>query len=263
MTALDRSGIELRVLADADAVAREAADRIAGTLARAVAARSQADWATTGGSSPAAIYRYLIARPIRERVDWTRVRLWWGDDRFVRRDDPRSNVAAVDAILLGADGVPIPAEAVHPWPCDEALLRGEGPDAAAHRYADEALSLVPVRDGVPAFDLVIVGVGPDGHLLSVFPGSPALGSPAVALGIPAPDHVEPHVERVTFTPRILDVAGALIVVATGDAKAGILADVLGPIRDERRWPAQRAVCPGAVWLLDEAAASRSSRARGR
>jgi 6-phosphogluconolactonase len=248
-------GVDLVVLPDGDAVAAEAADRIAAALAGAIAARSIADWATTGGSSPPGFYRHLIEAPLRDRVDWRRVRLWWGDDRFVARDDPRSNVRAADAILLGPDGVPIPPDAVHPWPCGEALARAEGPDAVARRYADQAVELVPIRDGVPAFDLVVIGIGPDGHLLSVFPGSRAFGSDAVALGIPAPSHVEPHVERVTFTPRILDAAGSLIVIATGAAKAEVLGHVFGPLREERRWPAQRAVRPGAVWLLDEAAAS--------
>jgi 6-phosphogluconolactonase/glucosamine-6-phosphate isomerase/deaminase len=91
-------------------------------------------------------------------------------------------------------------------------------------------------------------------VLSVFPGSAAFDSPAVALPIPAPSHVTPYIERVTLNPAVLDAARSLVVVVIGSAKAAVMADVLGPVRDERRWPAQRARRAGATWYLDEAAA---------
>ena len=106
------------------------------------------------------------------------------------------------------------------------------------------------------FDLVILGVGPDGHILSVFPGSPAIGSADLALGIPAPTHVEPHVPRVTFNPRILDTAREVLVITAGGAKAELLAEALGGERDPDRLPVQLARRAGATWLLDAAAASR-------
>lgn len=251
----DPDGPELVVLPDAIAVSRAAAERIADALAGAIAAHGVAHWATTGGSTPGPIYETLVHPPLRDRVDWGRVSLWWGDERFVPRLDPDSNVRLVDGVLLGDGGVAIPAERVHPVPVDAVLAAAGGPAEAAARYAAELEAEVPFDGGQPVFDLVIVGVGPDGHVLSVFPGSEAFGSAEPVMPIPAPTHVEPHLARVTLNPAMLDEARVLIVVIHGAAKAGIVGTLLGPERDERRWPAQRARRAGATWLLDAAAAA--------
>jgi 6-phosphogluconolactonase len=245
------------VLADPDAVARAAAERVAEALSAAIAVRGVAHWATTGGSSPAGIYRLLVAPPLRDAVDWSRVHLWWGDERFVSRRDPLSNAAAADEILLDrTTGVRLSSFHVHPWPCEQAVQMGQGPEWVVQRYITDVSQLVPTGPGGrPAFDILQVGIGPDGHVLSVFPDSAAFDTDAVAVAVPAPTHIEPNVERVTFGPRILDDAVVLLAVATGAAKAAVLAQVLGPEQDERRWPAQRARRVGATWLLDEAAAA--------
>ena len=271
------SGEQIEILPDAEAVATAAAELIARTLVEAAAERGVAHWATTGGSTPAAIYRHLALPPLRDAVPWDRVHLWWGDERFVPPDHPLSNVHIATSDLLeigalsgesgtggsGADvaggrsaGAPIPEESVHPVPVAVAIGSGESPDWAASHYVAELASIGPTTvDGFPAFDLVLLGVGPDGHVLSVFPGSEAFDRNEPALGIPAPEHVEPHVARVTLNPRIVGVAHAVIVVSHGAAKAEILGAVLGAEMDERRWPAQLARREGATWFLDEAAAS--------
>jgi 6-phosphogluconolactonase len=102
---------------------------------------------------------------------------------------------------------------------------------------------------------VLVGVGPDGHILSVFPGSVAFDRLESVLPIPAPTHVEPHVPRVTLNPRVVAAARSVLVVVHGAGKASILGSVLGDEIDERRWPAQLARREGATWIVDEAAAS--------
>jgi 6-phosphogluconolactonase len=270
------TGERIEILADPDACADRAAGLIAGTLVEAVAARGAAHWATTGGSTPAAIYRRLAASPLRDEIPWEQVQLWWGDDRFVPADHPLSNVhvATSDLLEIGAlsgesgtggsgvdvggrkPGAPLHAGNVHQVPAGAAIAASEGPDWAAERYAEELAAAGPAPvDGVPAFDLVLVGVGPDGHILSVFPGSAAFDRPETVLGIAAPTHIEPHVARVTLNPRVVAAARAVVVVVHGTAKAAILGDVLGGEIDERRWPAQIARREGATWIVDEAAAS--------
>ena len=106
---------------------------------------------------------------------------------------------------------------------------------------------------------MIVGIGPDGHLLSVFPGSAAFDAPGWVVAIPAPTHVQPHLPRVSLTPGALDATRTLLPLAFGGGKAAILAAVLGGPRDERRLPAQRARRAGATWVLDAAAAGSLSR----
>jgi len=243
------------VAADASAVAALAADRIALTLGDAVAARGRADWATTGGSAPAGIYRRLVVPPLFEAVPWADIHVWWGDDRYVPRDDPLSNVKPLDDILLGGHPpVPLPLANRHPFPTTQAIRDGRGAGWCAAALADElrAAGLEDV-DGWPVLDLMLLGIGGDGHLLSVFPGSAALDSPDLALAIPAPTHIEPQVERVTLNPAMVGVARAVLVVAYGPDKAAILAEILGADRDPRRLPAQLARRPGATWILDAAA----------
>jgi 6-phosphogluconolactonase len=252
---------EIIVLADPDACAATAAQWIATSLVEAAATRGTVHWATTGGSAPAAIYRRLAVAPLRDEVPWDRVQVWWGDDRFVPFDHPLSNVAIAYADLLEiGTGAPIPAGNVHPFPIPQAIAAGEGPEWTAERYVEMLRADgPPTEGGWPAFDLVFLGIGPDGHCLSVFPDSEAFDSDAIALGIPAPTRVEPHVARVTLNPRIVDTARRLLVVAHGAEKADILGAILGGERDVRRLPAQLARQAGATWILDEAAAARLPR----
>jgi 6-phosphogluconolactonase len=117
--------------------------------------------------------------------------------------------------------VPLSSFHVHPWPCEQAVSMGQGPEWVVERYITEVSQLVPTGPGgQPLFDVVQVGIGPDGHLLSVFPGSIAFDTDAVALAVPAPSHIEPHVERVTFSPQVLEDARRLLAVATGSASRG-------------------------------------------
>lgn len=267
---------EIVVLPDIQTVSGEAASRIAAALARAAEERGAAHWATTGGSTPAPIYARLATEPLRPTVPWEVVHLWFTDERFVALDHKLSNAKiAFDSLLhagamggmtgmggTGADvltgetyGAPIPGGNVHPFRTGEAI--GHAKDAAwcAARAVEEIrASGPPVADGWPAFDLILVGVGPDGHLFSVFPGSETFDRDEWVLAVPAPGHVEPHVERVTLNPRILDAARQVIVVVTGDGKKDVIARIFGEERDPRRLPAQLAMREGATWILDEAAA---------
>lgn len=267
----------IRVLDDPAATSRAAAEAIAGALADAVRARGRADWATTGGSTPAGIYRELAVAPLRDAVPWSAVHVWWGDDRFVPRDHPLSNVLPFDQVLLstaaraGASGtgigaaeadlgtepgVPMPIGNVHAPPMSSAIGRATGPGSVAMEYEAElrAAPLDVAESDFPVFDVVLVGIGGDGHVLSVFPGSSLFDGSAWVSAVPAPEHIEPHVARITLHPRILEVARLPIVVALGAGKAAILASVLAGERDERSLPAQLARRAGATWFLDREAA---------
>jgi 6-phosphogluconolactonase len=251
-------------LADEDACSLAAAERIVETLDVAIDDHGEAHWVTTGGSSPAAIYRQLVSPALRDELDWRKVHLWLTDERFVPPDHALSNAKIANDILLlpnrpgepGSGGVTIPVDQIHQIETDVAIGEGHDEGWCAARYAEDLQADGPDTndDGWPMFDLILLGIGPDGHILSVFPGSPAFERKALALGVPAPTHVEPHVPRITMNPWIVPAAHELLVVATGGSKAPILRDILKGDRDERALPAQLARRPGATWILDHEAA---------
>ena len=268
----------IEVLPDPEATSRAAAEALAAALSEAVAARGRADWATTGGSTPVGIYRALATSPLRDQVPWHAVYVWWGDDRYVPRDHPLSNVLPLDQVLLSAaaraglsgtgaygvdvelgsePGVPLPTGNIHAPRMGDAIGHNAGAEWAAEEYGDglRDAGLTLSDDGYPILDVVLVGVGADGHVLSVFPRSSLFDSTAWVAAVPAPTHIEPHVARISLNPRILELARLPMVVAHGGAKAETLATVFGDERDVRRWPAQVARRPGAVWYLDKAAAA--------
>jgi 6-phosphogluconolactonase/glucosamine-6-phosphate isomerase/deaminase len=264
-------------LADGEACALAAAERIVETLAVAIDDHGEAHWVTTGGSTPAGIYHHLAWTDLRDELDWRKVHLWWTDDRFVPPDHPLSNAKIANDILLnvahrsgesGTGGLPgdvmtgrtggvlIPIDQVHPFETNAAIGANHDPDWCAHLYAEDIRANGPDTndDGLPVFDLILLGMGPDGHILSVFPQSATFDRQEWALGVPAPTHVEPHVPRVTLNPWIVPAAAELLMVTHGGGKAEMIRDVLRGPRDERALPAQLARRPGATWILDREAA---------
>lgn len=266
------TGPEVVVLADAATVASEAAERIAATLSAAVRERGRADWATTGGSMAPAIYRRLAADPLRDEIPWSSVHVWWGDDRYVPRDHPLSNVKPLDDILLarghaeagqvglGTAGaprpVPLPHGNLHPFPMSAAIGGAHGAAWCAAQLEIELRSAGPgFVDDRPVFDLVLLGIGGDGHVLSVFPESEAFDSDRLVLAVPAPTHIKPHIERVTLNPAVLSVARSILVVAVGEAKAAVVRDALHGEGDPRQLPVRLARTGTATWIFDAAACS--------
>jgi 6-phosphogluconolactonase len=258
---------DIQVVNDPDAGTLVAARHIAKRLADIALARGRVDWATTGGSTPVGIYRHLVEPGLAATVAWDAVHVWWGDDRYVPRDHPYSNVKAFDDIMLGIGateegtagaaipGVPIPVSNVHPFRTGEAIGSGRGAAWCASALADELRAApLDVVGGWPVFDLMLLGIGPDGHLLSVFPDSVALGSPDLAMAIPAPTHIDPKVERVTLNPVVVATTLDAVVVVYGADKAEALGKVFGE-RDPRRVPGQIARRAGITWIIDEAAAA--------
>ena len=248
----------VRVLSDAQGVAEAAADRIIDAAIAAVAERGVFHLCTTGGSTPAALYRALREPARAARMPWGATQIWFGDDRFVPRADPLSNVFPLDAQLLSADAdataAPLAPSAVHPWPTTAATAH-----AAVTEYLAElrAAGVPHTSSGFPIFDLVLIGIGGDSHCLSVFPGSPLAGEGApVAAGVPAPTHIEPHVPRLTFSLGMLTSALEVLALAPGAGKAESLERIFSSATAVVDAPAKVALIPQATWLLDSASAAR-------
>lgn len=247
----------VRVFNDAHGVAEAAADQIIDAAIAAVAERGVFHLCTTGGSTPAALYRALREPARAARMPWSATQIWFGDDRFVPRADSLSNVAPLDAQLLNAnaDGSasPLSPSNVHVWPTTAVDAQ-----AAVGAYLAEIRSagVRHTATGFPIFDLVLIGIGGDAHCLSVFPGSPlALEGAPVAAGVPAPAHIEPHVPRLTFSLGLLASAGAVLALAPGAGKADALARIFNPSTLVTDAPAKAALAATATWLLDTASAA--------
>ncbi len=234
-------------------------------LRAAIARRDEAHLALTGGSSAEALFGELRRSDRSRRVDWSRVHVWQGDERFVPWSHPDSNWSAARRDWLDhPDGPAIPGGQLHPIPVDEAIAAGQDAAWAAQRYTEELERLLPRVGGLPAFDVILLGVGSDGHILSTFPGTagPETEAPA-AMAVEAPTHIEPHVPRVTLAPHLLRVAGLVIVMVPGSAKADVVAACFAALRDPVRLPAQLALRPNAVWLLEPGSAAGLTPALGR
>lgn len=240
------------VCPDPGCIAERALDLLVTQLDGAVRRRGEGHLALTGGSSAAALFEALRTQARARRVDWSRVHVWQGDERFVAPDDPDSNWRVARAEWLEhPEGPRVPEALRHPIPVSEALAGGQDETWAARRYARELEEQAPRRAGLPAFDVILLGVGSDGHILSAFPASAALEADSdIVVGVPAPTHIGPHVPRVTLAPRLLPAAGIVILMVPGTPKRAVLADCFGDEWDPRRWPAQHAIRPNSVWLLD-------------
>jgi 6-phosphogluconolactonase len=233
---------ELLVVADPAALAKAAADRV---MARIDANEARIAICLTGGSSPKQLYALLASETYRGRIPWDRVHWFIGDERFVPPSDPRNNMTMARKIMLDAFA---PPSNIHPIPTDTG-----SPDESAERYASELKSFYGadrLDNARPLFDMVLMGVGPDGHTASIFPDYPAMSeTERWVVGVPKAN-VEPFVPRVTLTlPAVASCREMLFEVAGSD-KHAILTRVLAG----ENLPANRARSKGeTVWLMDEAA----------
>lgn len=239
---------------DKEGIASRALDLVIEGLKTGIARRGAAHLALTGGSSAAALFELLRADDRARRVDWSRVHVWQGDERFVPLEHPDRNWAVALEAWLEADGGP--GAELHPMPVDEALAGGHEAAWVAERYERELAASLPLREGVPSFDLLLLGMGGDGHILSTFPHTPAAGEQQrTVLPVAAPTHIEPHLPRVTLAPFVLRGARSIVVMVPGAGKAATVREVLTSPLDPLRLPAQAAVRPSAVWLLEPGSAA--------
>jgi 6-phosphogluconolactonase len=237
-------------VSDPAALAKAAAERV---LARIAANRDRLAICLTGGSSPKQLYQLLATDPYRSRIPWPRVHWFIGDERFVGANDPLNNMSMARHIFLDACA---PAANIHPIPTDAA-----DPDQAARAYERELQSFYGAEtldSAKPLFDVVLMGVGPDGHTASLFPGYPAIRKTARwVVGVPKA-HVEPLVPRVTLTLPTLGSCREMLFEVSGVDKRAILTRVL----DGENLPAGRARSTGeTIWLVDQAALPENYRGR--
>jgi 6-phosphogluconolactonase len=229
-------------VADAAAMATAAAERV---MARIEAHGGRVAICLTGGSSPKQLYELLATDPYKNRIPWDRVHWFIGDDRFVPPGDPLNNMGMARRLFLDRFA---PSDHIHPIDTTAA-----SPDEAARRYEAElkafhgADRLDPAQ---PLFDLVLLGIGPDGHIASMFPGYPAsFETERWVVGV-AKANVEPFVPRVTLTFPALASCREMLFEISGAGKRAILTRVLA--NDDL--PASRAHSTGeTIWLVDRAA----------
>ncbi len=209
----------LTTLADTESVAQRAALQIARELQAARHARGSAHLALSGGTTPGGAYELLAD----ELEDWEGIEVWFADERCVGPEDPESNyLLARQTLLTAAD---IADEQVH-------RMQGElGPEAGAERYAQALRERVAAEagetDAVPALDVVVLGIGPDGHVASLFPGAPTLDADARAVCLPVHDSPKPPPERITLSLHVLRAARACVLLATSASKSDAVAAMLG------------------------------------
>jgi 6-phosphogluconolactonase len=235
---------------DPAALANAAAERI---IARISANAGHAAICLTGGSSPRQLYQLLATDAYRSRIPWDHVHWFIGDERFVPATDPLNNMAMARRIFLDACA---PADNIHPMPTHLPNI-----DQCAHRYESELKSCYgfsALNSGRPLFDVVLMGVGPDGHIASLFPGFPAIDETERWVVGVAEAPIEPLVPRVTLTlPALASCREMLFEVAGADKRA-----ILTRTFDGEDLPANRVCAAGeTVWLVDHAALPEHFRGR--
>ena len=238
---------KIRIFKDEENLSRAAADLFTEQASRSILERDRFPVALNGGNTPMRLFQ-LLGTDYRDRVDWGKVHIFWGDERCIPPDDAGSSYGQARDALLSR--VPIPASSVH-------RVRGElGPAEAANEYSLVLKSFASPLLDWPRFDLVYLGMGEDGHTASLFPGSPVDVQEPV---IPVTAHYQDRpANRVTLTPTVFNSARMVVFMVTGEKKAITLSKVLSERYNPDQYPAQR-INPTdgeLIWLIDEEAASK-------
>lgn len=249
---------EIVVEPSADLLAENTAGRLVATLVLALSVRPVAHVVLTGGGILEQVMRALRELAARDSVDWRRVHIWWGDERYVSSGSDERNDKAAFAALLGA--LRLDPMSVHRMPASDSGF-GDDVEAAAESYAADLAAAVPSAQGdddVPHFDAVLLGVGPDGHCASLFPGHPGVYEREASV-IAVNNAPKPPPTRLSLTFRALDAANEVWFIASGEGKSHAVALALGG--------AGRVQVPAAgprgryrtLWLIDRAAAGKLPR----
>lgn len=240
---------EVRVFSNRSSLVQFAAELIYREASTAVAERGRFHFVLSGGDTPGPLYEYLAEPEQREAISWERTHVYWGDERCIPPDEAGSNYRQAKLLLL--DYLPVMPERIH-------RMKGElSPEEAASEYATQLAALGEGGRRWPRFDVVLLGMGDDGHTASLFPGSRSDDfENRSAIAVTAHYGNRPS-NRVTLTPQVFNSARTILFLVVGKGKAEAVKAVTNGPNTPRKWPAQR-IRPedGLVyWLLDEGAAS--------
>ncbi|MFI6050145.1 6-phosphogluconolactonase [Streptomyces violascens] len=248
---------QLVVHRDKELMAQAAAARLITKVVDAQAARGSASVVLTGGRNGNGLLAALASSPARDAIDWSRLDLWWGDERFVPEDDPERNYTQARAALL--DAVPLDPKRVHAMPAAGGAY-GQDADAAAAAYAAELADAAGPEDHgpVPTFDVLMLGVGPDTHVASLFPELPAVReTERTVVGVHGAP--KPPPTRISLTLPAIRAAREVWLLAAGDDKAHAAAIALSGAGEVQAPAAGAYGRARTLWLLDAAAASQLPR----
>jgi 6-phosphogluconolactonase len=237
----------VEIFPDTDALVAAAGDRLAEAIRAAVAARGSAWIVLTGGGTGIGLLKHLGAY---HRLDWSRVHLFWGDERFVPHDDDERNEKQAREALL--DHIDIPAGNVHPMPASDGAY-GDNLDAAARAYRDELVEQADNGSPTPVFDVHLLGMGGEGHINSLFPHTPAVRE-ADQMVVGVEDSPKPPPRRITLTLPAVRRSRQVWLVVSGAAKADAVAAAIGGASPQDVPAAGAVGSEETIWLLDSAAA---------
>lgn len=239
------------IVPDPTTLARQAADSVVDTIRQTLLVQDRCSVVLSGGSTPQALYRLLTTEAYRTQIDWQRCWIFWGDERFVPADHPDSLYGMARATLL--DHVPIPADQIVPFQTVAC-----SPAESAMHYQQQLLGF---GGGVPPrFDLVLLGMGPDGHTASLFPGHPEPTHPGEALALAVENAPKPPPIRLSLSYRAFNQARTLLVLVAGADKQAMLQQVWSEPANPALRPIQ-GIAPESgqvIWLVDQAAAGQVS-----
>lgn len=241
----------IQIVADVEAISRKAAEVIMGLMAETLNTKTHFSIALSGGSTPKSLFTLLADDvSLRTQVDWDKVHFFWGDERHVPPDHPDSNFRMANEVMLSK--VEVPAENIH-------RVRAEEQDAskAAEEYEDELRTFFNLKPGeLPRFDCVLLGMGPDGHTASLFPGTEALREQKRLVVSNWVEKFRTH--RITLTAPAINNADCIIFLVSGEEKAEVLREVLEGEKNTELFPSQL-IKPShgkLLWLVAQSATTK-------
>ncbi len=243
--------MHIAIFDDKHTLSQNVAEYIMRIVKESIALYGRFTIALTGGTTPGEAYSLLGSEPIKSQIDWQRVHIFWGDERCVPQNNPDSNFYLAQEVLL--DKIAIPKSHIHPMPADQ-----PDRDVASQAYTVEMQHTFGTN-GIPSFDLIHLGMGPEGHTASLFPHQASLHEiHRLVMPVSVP---KPPPDRLTFTPPLLNAARNVLFLVTGSDKAETLHAVLEGEYQPDEYPAQivRPTNGEVVWMLDRAVAQKIQR----